>query len=315
MAFLGRVVVPVRRGLRQIGLGRMPFTRALRPRREGLAALLESGFPGTVQRLAAVGTWGVDWHRAATSFIVSGPGGPLAHAGMLPLPLKIHGVMHEVGYIHAVCTRPDRRGGGLARAVIEAALRASDRRHKTQILLTNDPVLYSRFGFRTVPEHVVRLVLDQPTEGRSGRAERLLATVRGHPRLLAQTLERRLPVSDELGVGAERPLYTLNECLSPLWWLPDPGVVVSWELEGGILALYDVAGPVLPDLDALLRHAPGPVSEVVFHFSPDRFLKDGQAGGLAGNACAVPVGPGPVLMARGPFTRADALVMLPRPWR
>jgi hypothetical protein len=89
MAFLRRAVVPVRRGLRQIGLGRVPFFRALRPRRDGLAALLESGFPGTAQRLAAVGAWGVDWHRAATSFIVSGSGGPLAHAGMLPLPLKI----------------------------------------------------------------------------------------------------------------------------------------------------------------------------------------------------------------------------------
>ncbi len=315
MAFLKRAAVPIRHGLRQIGLGRVPFIRAFGPSPDGLAALLESGFPGTAQRLAAAGSWGVDWHRAATSFIVPGPGGPLAHAGMLPLPVTIHGAVHEVGYIHAVCTRPDRRGGGLARAVIEAALRASDRRHKTQILLTNDPVLYSRFGFRTVPEHVVRLVLDQPTGGRTGLAERLLATVRGHPRLLAQILGGRLPVSRELGVGPERPLYTLNECLSPLWWLPDLGVVVSWELENGVLALYDVAGPVLPDLDTLLRHAPGPVSEVVFHFSPDRFLKDGQAGGLAGTAYAVPVGPGPVLMARGPFTRADALVMLPRPWR
>ncbi len=314
MAFLRRAVVPVRRGLRQIGLGRSFLIRALRPGPKGLAALLESGFPGTALRLAAVHGWGVDWHRAASSFIVPGPGGPLAHAGLLPLPLVIHGGLREVGFIHAVCTRPDRRGGGLARVVIEAALRASDRRHHSQILLTNDPALYARFGFRTVPEHLVRLSLARPVAG-AGGAVRLLASDRAHVRLLARLLEGRVPVSDELGVGPERPLYTLNECLSPLWWLPGPGVVVSWELENGVLALYDVAGPVLPTLDELLCHAPGPVSEVVFHFSPDRFLPACQPRSPAERVEVVAVGQGPVLMARGPFTRADAPVMLPRPWR
>ena len=128
MAFLKRAVMPLRHGLRRIGLGRAPLVRALKSRPDGLASLLESGFPGTAHRLAAVGTWGVDWHRAATSFIVPGPTGPLAHAGMLPLPLKIHGVVREVGYIHAVCTQPNRRGQGLARDLMDLAMEEARRR-------------------------------------------------------------------------------------------------------------------------------------------------------------------------------------------
>ena len=276
----------------------------------GLAELIEDSFPGTGTRLAAARRWGVDWDEMATGHVVAGAGGPLAHAGLIGLPLVIHGERREVGHVHAVCTRPETRGRGHAREAVASAISASAERFETHVLLTTSPGLYEPLGFRTVPEYGARLDLARPVGG--GRRAVLLEAERfGHVRRLARQLARRVPLSPELGVPAERSIFTLNECLSPLWWIRRLGVVVSWDLVDGALSLYDVAGPRVPRLGDLLAYAPGPVWRVEFHFAPENLMENAPEGRFSRWRA-----PGPeVLMARGPFVREGALVMLPRPWR
>jgi GNAT superfamily N-acetyltransferase len=289
------------------------FSSSVAHARPGLAELLDVAFPGMGMRLKVARAWGVDWSLAVTGFVVPGPDGPLAHAGLLSLPIVVGGRPREVGYLHAVCTRPDHRGHGLARAVIEAALAASDEMHETQILLTSEPALYARFGFETVPEHGARYTLPAPAGGaQRGVPLPLEPTARGHTEALSRMARTRAPVSHALGVGPERAIYTLSECLSPVVWIEPLDVVVAWRMADGVLALDDVSGAKLPTLDDLLAFAPAPVRRVDFHFSPDRFLDLDHAAGLEW----MPVARGPVLMARGrPLAAEGARIMLPPPWR
>jgi predicted N-acetyltransferase YhbS len=287
------------------------FRSAVAHARPRLVELLDEAFPGMGLRLKAARAWGADWSLAATNFVVPGSDGPLAHAALLSLPLVVDGRPREVGYLHAVCTHPEHRGRGLARAVIEAALTASEELHETQILLTSDPALYARFGFETVPEHGARYTPPAPAGGtRGNEAVPLEATARGHLDVLARIVRERAPVSAALGVGAERAIYTLNECLSPIMWIEPLDVVVVWYMAGDVLSLHDVSGPTLPTLDDLLAYAPAPVRRIDFHFSPDRFLAPGTAG-----VEWMPLARGPVLMARGPLAAKGARIMLPPPWR
>jgi hypothetical protein len=47
--------------------------------------------------------------------------------------------------------------------------------------------------------------------------------------------------------------------------------IISYELKGKTLHLYDVIASSIPSLDAILEHLPEAIDDIYFYFSPDRF--------------------------------------------
>ncbi|MFF3003002.1 GNAT family N-acetyltransferase [Kitasatospora sp. NPDC057940] len=89
----------------------------------------------------------------------------VAHAGLVPIPLTVGGTDLEAIGVGGVAVAPDRRGAGLAQAVVRAALgHARTLGHRRALLFCHPPlaVLYRRLGFREVAEEVT---VEQP-EGR-----------------------------------------------------------------------------------------------------------------------------------------------------
>ncbi|GAB7186524.1 GNAT family N-acetyltransferase [Kitasatospora sp. Ki12] len=89
----------------------------------------------------------------------------VAHTGLLPLPLTAGGTDLVVMGVGGVCVAPDRRGGGLARTVVGAALdHARTLGHRHALLFCRPPLaaFYRGMGFREVAEEVT---VEQP-EGR-----------------------------------------------------------------------------------------------------------------------------------------------------
>ncbi|MEV7355380.1 GNAT family N-acetyltransferase [Kitasatospora sp. NPDC091276] len=109
---------------------------------------------------------GLTWLPKDIHFGIRAADGRLvAHTGLVPLPLTVGGTDLAAIGVGGVAVAPDRRGAGLARAVVRAALgHARTLGHRHALLFCRPPLatFYRGLGFREVAEEVT---VEQP-EGR-----------------------------------------------------------------------------------------------------------------------------------------------------
>lgn len=267
--------------------------------------LLETAFPGVRQAAHRARALSAPWESVSTPFLCLRDGQAIAHIGVLELSLVVLGQRVTVGAIHGVATHPGYRRRGYYRQLMEEALQYCASRYATLILTTAHPEYFIPFGFRRVNEHLF-LVKNAPP----GRPQGFRPLQTHDPRdlaLLHRLLETREPVSTVVGVVNEKAVFCFNEGSRPLLYAPDLDVLVCLEREGTRLDLFDIVGPRIPPLGALLERIPQRVTEVAIHFSADRL------------AVAAEVRPhlfdhdGPsYLMVRGPFAAEGQAFALPR---
>jgi GNAT superfamily N-acetyltransferase len=273
--------------------------------REALFDLLDTVFPGLRRTARLAAGLGAPWEDASTPFVRIERGRVLSHVGVLEIPLVLLGRPVAVGSIHGVATHPEHRRRGLYRGLMEEALRYCQERWATQILTTEHPEYFVPFGFRVVGEHcfVVR-----PSWPGGGTGVRLL-DVHAAPdvALLQRLLATREPVSQVVGVGAEKTVFCFNEGRRPLHYAADLDALLCLERHDRRLLLYDVVAPRIPPLDAIRPLWPQPVDEVVVCFAPDRLGVETEA-----RAYLLDHDGPSVLMVRGPFAAAGHAFTLPR---
>ncbi len=222
-------------------------------------------FPLVVERASARG---FDWRLCSTPFVHREEGQPVAHVGLVELPLVVGGVATRVAGIHGVVTDPRYRGRGHAGRLLEAALVFADARYQTVVLTAGEPTLYRRLGFEVVPEH--RFVGPAPR-----RTPGALPVVELDPELPAardlvhRLLRDRAPVSRVLGVGRELHLFLFKTARRSLRYAADLDALLVYEIVGTTLQLYDVVAERIPTLSDIVARVPEPVAEVEAYLSPD----------------------------------------------
>lgn len=267
--------------------------------------LLDVVFPGIKQVASNARAMGASWESVSTPFICFEGEQAISHVGVIELPLVLLGRQVKVGSIHGVATQPHYRGRGYFRQAIESALHYADSRYETLILTTEHPEYFQPFGFRVVSEHLFRFKPDSK-EGRDQM--RLLDTGNASDiELLHRLLETREPVSNVVGVSSEKGVFCFNEGSRPLYYIRELDIMVCLEIEGRQLRLFDIVGPNVPSLAALLERVPYSFEEVLINFSPDKLSIEAE-----------PIfhlfdhdGPS-YFMARGPFDAEGHAFSLPR---
>ena len=272
---------------------------------ETLFDLLEVVFPGLREGAIGLRRLGARWEEASTPFVHFVNGTPVAHIGVIEIPLVLLGHEVTVGSIHAVATHPGHRRRGYYRQLMEEVLEYCDTRYKTLILTTENPEYYEPFGFRVLQEH--RFDWSCPGVAASDGLRRVNLKQVRDIELLDRLLENREPVSRVAGVTGAKAVFCFNEAHRPLYYAEDLDVLISMELTGSRLELFDIVGAELPALEAVVARLPQPVDEVTAFFSLDRFEVSADA------APHVLDHDGPsYLMARGPFAAETKPFMLPR---
>lgn len=127
----------------------------------------------------------------------------------------------------------------------------------------------------------------------------------GDPALLRQLLAVRDPVSRVLGTR-DRDVFLFNEARHGLHYAADIDAALSFDVEDGILKLWDVVSPRMPTLEEILARVPAGLDfeGVEVHFTPDRL----------GSVELEPVLESrdeDVIMARGPYPVEGKPVKLP----
>jgi GNAT superfamily N-acetyltransferase len=267
--------------------------------------LLDIVFPGIRQGAENIRALGVSWESVSTPFVCFGEGRLICHVGLIELPLILLGAVVKAGSVHAVATHPDFRHRGYYRLVMDEMIEYSAGRYETLVLTTEHPEYFRPFGFRVVREHLFRVRCDSP--GRPGRLRLIDTRNPGDIALLHRLLDGREPVSNVVGVVNEQAIFCFNEGRRPLHYAADLDVIVCMEMEATRLTLFDIVGPEIPSLNALLEVIPHRVEEIAICFSPDRLEVEAEV---------VPYlfdhgGPS-YLMVRGPFGPEGRPFTLPR---
>ena len=242
-----------------------PDSYATPEKRTEVYDLLGLAWPGMPERIPPMEGAGCAWHVISTPFVLWEDGVPVSHAGVLEIELVVGGQPMRVGGIHAVVTRPDHRGRGHMRDVMQRAIAHCDARYETTILF-GDPPMYERFGFRHVPRHYFRADVAPVKKVAPFEPLTDIDFLRG-------LLAKRDHISNVLGVQRSGHMFICNvllsgKGLSTVYRSGD--LVVAYAVKDGRLFLFDVVAERLPALDQILARIPEDVTTVRFGFTPDR---------------------------------------------
>lgn len=239
--------------------------------RESLFGLWDTVWGFLRAKEAIAGRLGYPWAEVTTPFAVVERGRVIAHAGLLEVPVVVAGEAVTLGGVHAVCVLRDRRGEGLGRRVLTAALGEADRRGYPAVVLASEKeALYARFGFRA---RALRTYVARGADGRGGA--RALDLRNGEDAAAWVTamrsrgaLSRRFAVLDR-GLLNAFDAVNRDGSHAPLWIDEALGVVYYARQEEGRVVIDDVFAAEPFDGEALLAGLALAGEEVVFGCDPE----------------------------------------------
>lgn len=272
---------------------------------ERVFSLLDLAFPGLPAHARALEPFGLQWDQISAPFLVTDGDRPLAHVGVLEVPIVLDGCERLVGGIHAVCTHPNHRRRGYFRLAMDEALAWCDERYVTTLLIAGDSELYKPFGFHVVKES--RFVAPACRSANTPDSQRLRRLDLDQPadlRLLHRLLDERASVSRRLGVVRESGVFLFTQAKQPMWYAEDLDTILCLEVADATLHLYDLVATRIPTLQEVVDRIDSRLKRVEVYFTPDQ---------LEAQLAPEPhvVDRDSLLMARGEFLRPQDDVMLP----
>ncbi|MBZ4402269.1 GNAT family N-acetyltransferase [Myxococcus sp. AS-1-15] len=220
--------------------------------------------------------WG-EWTDDYRAFSILEDGRVVANASVMRMCLRVEG-RDVTGYqLGAVGCVPERRGHGLARVAMEAALEACG--DAPVMLFANKTVLdfYPRFGFAPRAQSLFGVDLPvTPSAEPAPTLELADPTVRQGLRTLAR---EGTPLTERFGARRHARIaswYAAANFARPLRQLREDAWVFAG-VEDGVLHLDDVFAAEVFDLRPYLgRLVAEPVKQVQFGFTPERWWPDAR---------------------------------------
>ena len=237
---------------------------------------LEESFPGMEANIARCEPMGFPWK--SRPFLKEEKGEIVSHVGLLEYLMWIEGKWHKAGALHAICTKKDCRGQGLASELVRETLKWCQNRYTFVILFTEIDSFYEKLGFTSVQEYRFRMVCKK---GKGTLPLYPLVSPKDDV-LLQKCFQNRHPLSNRLWVKDDGTIASYNTLFAtyPVFWSlhysPSIDGILSFTLENKTLHLFDVIAHRIPSLDTILDHLPEEIEEIFFYFSPDR-LTDAAA--------------------------------------
>lgn len=221
--------------------------------------------------------WGC-WDDAYIAYVAFDGDTPVANVSRTRMRLLVDGAERTGWQLGAVCTRPEFRGHGLGRRLLEAAL--ADCGSDPVLLFANPTVrdFYPRFGFvpcgewtfeaahAAVPAGTLAPTLDPADPKVRARIRRLAA--------------EGLPCTQRFGARGhgDIALWYLANGFVPAPREPQPGTLVFCTRRDDCLVLHEVLSEGAVDLAALIPSLiDSPIRRLRFDFTPERLWPLAQA--------------------------------------
>ncbi len=201
-----------------------------------------------------------------------GDGRCVANFTAFSMPLIINGKPVKAAGYQSGAVLPEWRGRGLYRDLIQRAFaRTEAEGYEFDLLLTDKPALYERYGFRILSQHL--FVAKMPKLQQSGLTARQLSLESPDDlRQIKSLLQNRQPVSAQFAVARQMEMFLLNASFNSAIRLTALGdeAVIAWTFDGATFWLLDVAGTAIPSLATILSALDIEPDRIEICFSPDR---------------------------------------------
>lgn len=232
--------------------------------------LLEESFPGIKANIKRCETLGFPWK--SKPFIREEKGEIVSHVGFLEYPMRIGNRLHQAGALHAICTKMTHRGRGFASKLIQEVLHWAEKQYEFVILFTEIPNFYKKFSFQYIQEYRFHLACKRS----KGSKSLTPVTSPKDNALFLSCFHNRTPLSNHLWVKDNGSIASFNTLFAtyPTYWSlhysSSLNAMISYELKGKTLHLFDIISNDIPSLDSIFDHLPQAIDEIYFYFSPDR---------------------------------------------
>ena len=138
----------------------------------------------------------------------------VANFSAFSMPMIINGRAVKAAGYQSGAVRPEWRGRGLYRDLMQRAFaHTTAEGYELDMLLTDKPALYERYGFSILPQHI--FVAQTPKLQKSDLTARQLSLEAPDDlRLLKTLLQGRQPVSARFAVVRQTEMFLLNACFN-----------------------------------------------------------------------------------------------------
>ncbi|WP_449537982.1 GNAT family N-acetyltransferase [Ferdinandcohnia sp. Marseille-Q9671] len=247
------------------------------------------------------------WDPTYTPFTFFEVEKAVANVSMFEMPMMIHGKMQTVAGIQSVMTHPDYRGKGLMKSLFQQTLEHIDNHFELSFLLTSNPKLYEKYGFRVLREHYFVQKLSLPKQYHNPLVP-LDVFNSSDAETIQSLFKKNVPSSQLFYPLAYESSFYLNMYNPTLHkmvhYSPDLNVLLIFRVNEGICELYDIVGPTMPTLKQLCSVIPDNFTELHLYISPDLFEE---------NFTPVEYETSDFLMVRGEIDLENSLFKLPIP--
>lgn len=232
--------------------------------------LLEESFPGIKANILRCEQLGFPWN--SKPFFKEENGEIVSHVGCLDYPIRLNGIQHRVAALHAVCTKASHRGQGMASQLIQEALQWAEKQYEFVILYTDIPTFYEKFNFQRIQENRFYLSCQRP---QGSKPLHPLVSPEDNLRF-KHCCQTRSPLSKCVWIQDAGDIASFNTLFAtyPIFWSLQYSEamdgIISFEIKGKTLHLYDIISKKIPSLDLILEHLPTAIDDIYFYFCPDQ---------------------------------------------
>jgi len=216
------------------------------------------------------------WPEVSTPFIIEEQGEIIAHAGVWPITLMLNGKKHHSASIHGVCVKPEYRGRGLFKQLMQEAMHYADHNFDSSLLFTEKPYLYNNYPYKVMlPEYDFILTQNIKSPSKKSDLRVLNLDNQNDLNIVHHLLCDRVPLSDNFSIiDTGSTLFILNTLQKQIYYSEILNTIVMFEIKGNTLYITEIISKKQHPLSEIISMIPGHFDKIILQFCPDRFLDE-----------------------------------------
>ncbi|HXH54269.1 MAG TPA: GNAT family N-acetyltransferase [Gammaproteobacteria bacterium] len=238
--------------------------------------LINGIFPGCKEFALNGIKYMASWSEGSTPFIIEEQGEIIAHAGVWPITLMLNGKKHHSALIHGVCVKPEHRGKGHFKQLMQEAMRYADHNFDSYLLFTDKPYLYKNYPCKIMlPEYDFMLTQNIKFPSKASDLRILNLDDKKDLNIMHHLLCDRVPLSNDFSIiEAGNTLFILNTLHKKIYYSEILNTIVMFEVKEKTLYITEIISTKQHPLPEIISIFPGTFDKIILQFCPDRFLDE-----------------------------------------
>ena len=239
--------------------------------------LINATFPGCEDFARYGMKLNASWPAASTPFIIEEKSEIIAHAGVWPITLMVDGKVHQSASIHGVCVKPEHRGKGHFKTLMNEAIDYAKNHFDSSVLFTVKPYLYSRYPYKVMlPEYDFEVTLPLKSKAEKSDLRKLSLDNNDDVKVMQDLLTQRIPLSNQFSLINDnaRSIFILNTYQKDIYYSQKLNALLVFDISNNTLFLKEIVSQTPLDFNEVVAMIPENFDKVVLQFCPDAFLDE-----------------------------------------